>query len=168
MDLNIEKSSDDDFFSLVDQLALNTDDFINDSISINRVGDFESRLKGQINNREGHYTKLLSKFIEAYDKKQKQKHLFKWIFFIGMMACLVAITFFAITLGIKCLKWGPESFNNFIPTVIASVVSFISGIIGIPLVITNYLFDNKEDEKLIDLIGKMQTHDIDSLNHISK
>lgn len=165
--INIE-GNNDDYNEVLKQLSFLNDSFDSDNfIEISGNSDFSHNLKEEIRDRETYYTMLLEKFIDSYKIKQISKHIFKAIFFFGMIVCMCGIIYFSFALSKKVLSMETEEVIEFLPGIITAAVSFISGIIGIPLVITNYLFDNTEDEKLIDLIGKMQSHDIDSLKHIN-
>ncbi len=162
------ESNNNDYNEVLKQLSFLNDNLDSDDfIEIIGNSDFSNNLKEEIRDRETYYTMLLEKFINSYKIKQISKHIFKVLFFFGMIACMGGIIYFSFALSEKILSMETEDVIKFLPGIITAAVSFISGIIGIPLVITNYLFDNAEDEKLIDLIGKMQSHDIDSLKHIN-
>lgn len=151
---------------LIESLSLNNNEKILEPVRTE--SEFNKMVRTEINDRETHYTRLLEMFIDFYEKKQSQKTILKWIFFAGMIMCLAAIIFFSVSIGINAAKFNLEEFSTFVPVIITAAVSFISAIVSIPLVITNYIFDNTEDEKLVDLIGKMQAHDIESVHQMNE
>lgn len=50
-----------------------------------------------------------------------------------------------------------------IPIFITSLVSCITTVIAIPLAITNFLFNTKEDDNIAGIIQHMQDHDMASM-----
>ncbi len=157
----------DDFVTLLKELALDDPKPDADSyIDISEDEGFEEKIRIEINDRETHYTRLLEYFIDHYQIKQIMKHCFKVVFFICMMACFVVIIVLSISISIKVTNMNVEDFGLFVPTLLSAIAGFVTAIVAIPLVVTRYLFDNKEDERLVDLIKNMQAHDIENLNHL--
>lgn len=108
---------------------------------------------------------FLTNFVITQDKKEVQKLDFKERFFsivmIGFLILLV--TPFALILSIKDM-----SQTTAVVSMIAVLIELVSAIIVLPQIIAEYLFNKKEDEKLMQIIETMQDYNQNRHAYISK
>ena len=111
------------------------------------------------------FLEFLTNFVITQDKKEVQKLDFKERFFsIVMFGFLVLlITPFALILSIKDM-----SQTTAVVSMIAVLIELVSAIIVLPQIIAEYLFNKKEDEKLMQIIETMQDYNQKRHAYISK
>ena len=105
---------------------------------------------------------MLLSFIDDYKRRSKTKNILKIIFFgIILFILLVLIATPIVLIFIIAI-------DN-IPSIIAIITSIVEAFVAflvLPKLIAQYLFDPKEDEKLVELIKHMQdynTHQHDNM-----
>lgn len=156
--------------------AISTDNTdINDNINnllddkpkgVNNFKDITRKYKiettEQIKKRDEHFNSLLLSFTDDYKRRSKTKNILKIIFFaiilfvLGILILTPIILIFVIPI------------DN-IPSIIAIITSIVEAFVAflvLPKLIAEYLFDPKEDEKLVELIKNMQdynTHQHDNM-----
>lgn len=138
--------------------------FINSFLSLKSDVRPGKSLEKEIVRRDIKYTELLENYIEITKKRNSIKEFHKWFFFwfvIFLCGVVVYITYTAIS---KILS--TEDYNMMmktIPIFITSLVSCVTAVIAIPLTITNFLFNTKEDDNIANIIQHMQDHDMKSI-----
>lgn len=133
---------------------------------VNNLNDIKRNYKiettKQIKKRDEHFNSLLLSFIDDYKRRSKTKNILKIIFFgIILFILLVLIATPIVLIFIIAI-------DN-IPSIIAIITSIVEAFVAflvLPKLIAQYLFDPKEDEKLVELIKHMQdynTHQHDNM-----
>ena len=123
--------------------------------------NLESSLKSDSNELEKRSkvaTILLYQFGNAFITRFKRKEVFKFVFFCITMALLLAILIVCSILVLRLsdsLKENPEEITAFV----TAVVSGITALLGLPLIIANYLFNKEEDKSITDLLLKFTSND---------
>lgn len=110
------------------------------------------------------FLEFLQNFVETQNDKEKQKVILKeqffWIVMIGFLSLL--LTPMILVISLKSL--------NQITAIVSMVTVFfelVSAIIVLPKIIAKYLFNKKEDEKLLQIIESMQQYNQNKYSHIS-
>ena len=151
----------DDFYKIADRYITfgNTFQYILSDDDVSRT------LATQIAKRDIYYTQLLENHKKLTYVRGKCKEIHKWLFFwLVIIACCFGIM---IVYRIINKILSAEDFNSVIdaiPIVITALVSFVSTIIAIPLTITKFLFNSKEDDNITTLIQHTQDHDTEGIN----
>ena len=104
------------------------------------------------------YTDLLREYTnnvkDSLQDKRFQKRVFFWFSF-GLMS---AITLLLIVVVVFCIR-GCIS-GGLLEIVAAAAVSFLTVMIVIPHTITNYLFNAKEEEAMVQVLSNIKDYDI--------
>ena len=77
-----------------------------------------------------------------------------------MVSCAIVLFFVGKTICKILSSDDYEIIIQSIPIIIAAFVSCITAVIAIPLAITNFLFNTKEDDNIVSIIQHMQDHDL--------
>lgn len=101
----------------------------------------------------GETSRLLSHFNQHFEEKNNQNRVLKawffgltWLLIFGVSAgLLVSVVYLA----------KKEISGEVIAAIITSIVSLLTTILGLPLLLANYLFHKREDNNLTDLIYKV-------------
>lgn len=122
-------------------------------------------LGGQIEAREKLYTKLLRNYSRITRVRNILKEVHKWIFFWAVIVVGGIITSLGTQIVTKVLLFeDPYIFLESVPILIVAFVSFISTVIVVPLTITNFLFNVKEDNNITSTIHATQDHDFKEIH----
>lgn len=114
----------------------------------------------QMNNRDEKYTNLLKSFVSITGARNILKEIHKWLFFWIIVLVCGAFGLLAYKTISGIMNSGDTDYIlSAIPIVVTAFVSLITAIIGIPLAITHFLFNTKEDEYIVELIKHTQKHD---------
>lgn len=114
----------------------------------------------QMTHRDEKYTKLLESYVNITQTRNVVKEIHKWLFFWIIVATCCAFGTLAYKTIAGIMNSGDTDYIiSAIPVVIAAFVSLITAVIGIPLAITQFLFNTKEDEYIVELIKHTQEHD---------
>lgn len=122
---------------------------------------FRKNTTQQITNRDSQYTDLLSHFVSITKIRNVLKEIFKWSFYLAIVASIIVLTIITYSLFRKYTS--SAEINEIIeslPLLISSIVGFVSVIISIPVTITKYLFSTKEDNNITQIILHTQEHDV--------
>lgn len=126
--------------------------------------DSGKSLEREIVKRDKKYTDLLDNYLSITKIRNNVKECHKWIFFwLIVISCGVVIYLVYKTIT-RILS--TEDYNiiiQSIPIFITALVSCITAVIAIPLAITNFLFNTKEDDNIAGIIQHMQDHDMESM-----
>lgn len=112
-------------------------------------------------NRDYLYSELLENYISLTKFRNKAKEFHKWLFFWIIVAgsgllCFVLLKYVvAYTTTTKNAIFSVQD----VVTFLGVLISLLSTVISIPLIITKYLFNNKEDDNIRSIIEKTQEHD---------
>lgn len=120
-------------------------------------------LEDGLASRDDLYTTLLKDYASISRKRSRLKEFHKWVYFWILMIGLIAITIITLCITNKIIRLSHEEFIESISALIASLIAFISSIIAIPLTITKFLFNIKEDDNITSVIIKTQEHDANSI-----
>lgn len=157
---NIKKSSTDDEELIKRNLKKPSE--------IRRIKSDESLLhQSDTSNLSKHneqYTALLKAYVESFECNAKSKQKNKEILFKIAKNLLVYIPIasgFFVTLTGICLVFGWIDVIESISWLFTSVLSLIGTFMAVPQMITKYLFNEKEEEHLVQIISKIQEYDRD-------
>ena len=119
----------------------------------------------QIARRDVYYTQLLGHHIKLTHTRGIFKEIHKWLFFW----LIIAACFFGgiIVYRIFDKIFSVEDYQfiiSAIPLIVTALISFVSTIIVIPVTITKFLFNTKEDDNITTLIEHTQDHDTSGMN----
>lgn len=117
--------------------------------------------KSDINAMQSHnisFDELLKTYVKNTKSNLLMKLILKWVFFICCMLILIVLFGFLIYSSKYCLK-NEVSQNSLITVMVANVISFLTSFIVLPHTIANYLFNNKEDENMTQIIKNIQDYD---------
>ena len=122
-------------------------------------------IETEIKKRDAQYSELLASYVKITGIRNILKEVHKWIFFwVVIIACG-----FGLSLAYRAVRpivneGDPSLIVEGIPILITSIVAFISTVIAVPLTITNFLFNTKEDDNITDVIKHTQEHDAAGIN----
>lgn len=121
---------------------------------------FREKTKEQISVRDKSYTDLLSHFVGITKVRNWARELFKWGFLLTIIYCMIILSKY---LGLIFKKYveiaNIQEIISSIPLLMTSIIGFVSAIIGIPTIITKYLFSTDEDKYITNIILHTQKHD---------
>ncbi len=122
---------------------------------------FRKNTTQQITIRDKKYTTLLSHFVKVTCFRNWVKEFFKWTFLLCIVTGMICLFVFVYLLFKKYLSVvvSMDDIVKSAPLLITSIVSLVSAIIGIPTIITRYLFSTSEDEYITSIILHTQKHD---------
>lgn len=127
---------------------------------INSDKDPGNRLGSQLEARGILYTSLLENYTNITNVRNILKEIHKWLFFWAIIGVGGIITIAGVLIILKVLSYEDERmFLDSLPILITTFVSFLSVIIGVPLTITNFLFNVEEDKNITSTIHATQKHD---------
>lgn len=108
-----------------------------------------------IADRDVYYKELLGNYKRLTRVRNILKEIHKWLFFwFIIIACFVIIAFL-----IQYICSTKSNISENYVAVITAIVSLTTTVISIPLIITKYLFNTKEDDNITQIISKTQEHD---------
>lgn len=117
-------------------------------------------IEEELKERDAEYTKLLRLYVKVtsirYEAKEKNKRTFFRCVIIGSSLFLLLV--YAVVFRIVFCK-EMDIVIEAMPVLITALVAFVSTIIAIPLTITQYLFNTKEDDNITEIIKHTQEHD---------
>lgn len=121
-----------------------------------------------ITKRDSNYSLLLENFRKIMRARSIIKEIHKWLFFwiIVIVGVVLGIYLFNV---VNMLIYNIKNIDisKLYVSLISSSVSLISIIISIPIIITKYLFNSKEDDNITTIISKTQEHDSLQMNLLS-
>lgn len=130
---------------------------------------FRNQTQNEIAKRDQEYTQLLSHFVKITRVRNVLKEIFKWTFYLMIIASIIALICMTSTLFHAYVTRAKiEEVIESMPLLITAIVSFVSVIITIPVTITKYLFSTKEDENITEIILHTQKHDTTGREWTSK
>lgn len=108
------------------------------------------------------YTALLKAYVKDFEqnsieKKKNKKQLFKIAKGLLIFAPLFTVLYMFITLG--CLVFQKIDLLETLPGLFTALASLIGTFMVVPQMITNYLFNKKEENHLYEIISKIQEYD---------
>ena len=128
-----------------------------DNARIILFGDTDSGkiIETGLASRDTHYTELLENYKRLTRARNVLKEIHKWIFFwLIVVACALVVVFL-----IHYINDMKNTINEHSVAVVTAIVSLITTVISVPIIITKYLFNTKEDDNIAHIISKTQEHD---------
>ena len=126
--------------------------------------DSGKKLEGEIVKRDENYTKLLDNYLFITKIRNSVKEIHKWLFFWIIISLCAAITILIYkTIGRILSLEDYSLIIESMPILVTALISFATTAIAIPLAITNFLFNTKEDDNIAEIIQHMQDHDMASI-----
>lgn len=122
-------------------------------------------LGSQLENRGKVYTKLIDDYAKITKIRNGCKEFHKWAFFwlIVLVGGIVVYMGCQIVQRVLSMEEA-DKFLEATPIIITVFATLLSSIIGIPLTITRFLFNEKEDENITKTIFHTQLHDFKEIN----
>ncbi len=120
---------------------------------------FKVASKKNISDRDDSYTKLLKHFVNITQIRNIVKEIHKWIYFWIIIASIFYFGIIVLKLVDK-IELSGDNWVVGLTTAISCLVSLSSVMISIPLIITKYLFNSKEEKKITKIILHTQDHDL--------
>lgn len=119
----------------------------------------------QLEDRGKVYTRLIDDYAGITKIRNISKEIHKWIFFW----LIVVVGAIVVIMGCKIIERvllidDTAKFLESTPIIITVFATLLSSIIGIPLTITKFLFNEKEDENITKTIYHTQKHDFREIN----
>ena len=140
-----------------------------DRIFVGSDDDLEEVLRSQLGRRGVIYTELLKNYSKTTKWRNILKEFHKWAFFWLVMTAGGFVVYYISRIMNKVLVIeSTEEFLNAIPVIITAFVSLLSTVIGVPLTITKFLFNTKEDDNITGTIHHTQDHDNDEATFLLK
>lgn len=112
--------------------------------------------------RDSGYTNLLKNYVSLTKGRNILKEVHKWIFFWIIIVGTVVIGAFLIgfvNTQVSSMEQNGSFNSDAIAALISALVSLVTVVISIPIIITKYLFNTKEDENITAIIKETQEHD---------
>lgn len=126
---------------------------------------FRRNTKLQIDARDDKYTKLLAHFVRITKFRNYIKEFLKWTFLILIFIFMCILSYMVYQLFSKYIKEATiQEIITGIPLLTTAIIGFVSTIIAIPIAITKYLFNTKEDDNITNIIAHTQQHDMEVRN----
>ena len=124
-------------------------------------GDSGKSLEKEIVRRDKKYTELLDSYVNITKIRNGVKEFHKWLFFwLIVVSCGVVLFLVYKTIN-KLLSFEDQTkILESIPIFVTAFVSCITAVVAIPLAITNFLFNTKEDDNIAGIIQNMQDNDM--------
>ena len=123
--------------------------------------------KQELSHRDATYSDFLSNYVQDFKWKRWTKLIMKIIFFVVVIGGGVCLSYGCFGLANKLIAQENISPSTLVAGLISSISAVITSIVAIPLAIAKYLFNPTEDEKIADIIGQMQDHDLESQKMLS-
>lgn len=114
------------------------------------------------------FADLLSNYVVSSDKSQKHKRGMKIAFFVIAMTIIIVLSIsFVITIVMSLYMQCTRNIRilDLIAPIASSFASVVIAVLTIPKIIAQYLFDKSEDDRLSQMVGKMQDYDKEIRNN---
>lgn len=122
---------------------------------------FNDSIEKEIMQRDSQYTVLLKNFVKISEIRNCIREIMKWLSSICILiASGILLYIFWIIINRILQVDDINKIIDTIPLLITSIVSFLSVVIVVPLTMLKYLFSNKEDEYITQVILHTQEHDM--------
>lgn len=126
--------------------------------------DSGGSIEDEIVERDKKYTALLSNYLCITRVRNTAKEIHKWLFFwIVIISYIFVIRLVYKMINRILLQEEYHLILESIPILITAFVSCITAVVAIPLTITKFLFNTKEDNNIASIIKHMQEHDMKGL-----
>lgn len=127
--------------------------------------DFDIRLEDQIVKRDRKYTELLISYTRVTKVRFVLKEIHKWLFFWLIIAACIFCLYSAYGVIQQTLKANNlQVVVDAVPAILAAFTALISTVVVVPLTITKFLFNEKEDDNITEVIQHTQEHDASGMN----
>ncbi len=121
---------------------------------------FSDSVETQLMRRDIEYTELLNHFVNISKTRNIIREWAKWITSICILLTSgILLYIFYCIINRILQEEETKQILDAIPLLITSIVSFISVVIAVPLTMLKYLFSNKEDDYITQIILHTQDHD---------
>lgn len=142
---------------------------IGDVIFTQSDEDPGKKIQTQIVARDKKYTELLNAYTRITKARFWLKEIHKWFFFWLVIAASVVCLSVSYNLINKVLKEDSvQVIIDAVPAILAAFTAFVSTVIAVPLTITQFLFNTKEDDNITTLIQHTQDHDVSGINMLKE
>lgn len=123
----------------------------------------------EIVNRDKRYSELLGSYTKVTKVRLVLKEIHKWLFFWMVVAACFCVGRLAYRLIDKVLAAGElQSVIDAVPAILTAFTAFVSTVIVVPMTITKFLFNTKEDDNITSLIQHTQQHDTTNIDMLKE
>lgn len=129
--------------------------YLDSTFSYNSVNDNDNgkQIADGVTRRNDLYSDLLENYVNLTKKRNTRKEFHKWFFFWVMIVLIIGSC-------VTCFVYiFVSSTNENTVNIVSAFVSLISSLIAVPLIVAKYLFNNKEDDNITQIIEKTEEHD---------
>lgn len=133
--------------------------------TINVLNNDDDLRRSDISSMRDHneqFNRLLETYVDNLEENLYNKQIYKKRFFYSCLIILFGIALLLAIVSISSLIIKEAS----IAVLIANIVSFLTAFIVLPNTIANYLFNNKEEENMTQIIKSIQEHDKEIRNSL--
>lgn len=122
--------------------------------------DSGEHIAKQIVERDKQYTELLKSYTTITRVRLYLKEIHKWLFFwMVVVACCFCLSLaYRLVRRILAVE-DPQFILDSVAVIFAAFTAFVSTVIAVPMAITKFLFNTKEDDNITQLINHTQEHD---------
>lgn len=112
----------------------------------------------EYNKRNNLYTELLENYIQIYKKKEKNKSIYKFLFFFTTMLLFSGII---IVCGYNMynISVHGDPGGASVGIALSNVIGIVSTLIVLPKIIAEHLFPTNEENNMIGMVKNMQEND---------
>ena len=113
------------------------------------------------------YVEILEEYRDFIKRSLNAKIIHKWIAFSVVMLVLVVITGSIVVPFVIYITDKEIEIVAWLSLIIPLMISFLTAFIILPRIITKYLFDTDEENRMIQILQVLEKIDIDSDNNCS-
>ena len=134
----------------------------NDVVDIENDNEFKKAKHESWIDHSKQYSKLLESYVtNSCDNLETKRCQKKWFFGIAI-AILCSVVIGSGVVVFMAMFAGNETSVK-IAVIVPTFITLFASLLAIPNVIAKYLFNSKEEEHLIEIVGKMIEHDSELL-----
>ena len=123
-------------------------------------------LTAEQDKRDEQITRLLTAYVDSYEKKVKGSKCYRRIIFGACIVVIIAITFFLGYSAIQVANWEDELQISNLVAFVTACISFVSLIIGLSTIITKYFFPENDEQYITKIVGIIQNNDFKNKQEI--
>ena len=126
-------------------------------------------IANEIVSRDKKYSELLNSYTTVTKVRFVLKEIHKWIFFWLVIVACIYIATLAYRLIAKVLTAEDlQLIIDAVPAILTAFTAFVSTVIVVPMTITKFLFNTREDDNITSLIQHTQQHDTSSIEMLKE
>lgn len=123
-------------------------------------------LTAEQDKRDEQITRLLSAYVDSYEKKVRGSKWYRRIIFGVCIGIIVAIVGFLIYFACRVVNWENELQISNLVAFVTACISFVSLIIGLLTIITKYFFPENDEQYITKIVEIIQNNDFKNKQEI--